>query len=124
MMTGFLCGLMIRIYQTQFKPLPDITNSPPVFSAEPEFALPTSQNDQDTIKDVNQRRININTASIVELLEIPGIGPVTAQRILEYREQNGRFKNTDALLNIKGIGPKTLQKLNQYIIIDPMKEEG
>lgn len=61
--------------------------------------------------------ININTASASQLDSLPGIGPVYAARIIEYRQANGGFKSVEELLNIKGIGEKTLEKLKDKITI-------
>ncbi|OYD16632.1 hypothetical protein CH330_02175 [candidate division WOR-3 bacterium JGI_Cruoil_03_51_56] len=55
--------------------------------------------------------ININTATASLFEELPGIGPKTAQRIIEYRQAHGRFSSVDELQNVKGIGPKKLEKI-------------
>lgn len=60
--------------------------------------------------------IDINTAGSEELQKVPGIGPVTAEKIIEYRSANGKFSSIDDLLNISGIGPKTLEKMKGYIV--------
>jgi len=62
--------------------------------------------------------ININTASIDELMALNGIGEVTASAIIEYRNQNGNFKNRDELLNIKGIGEKKLSDIYDFIFVE------
>lgn len=62
-------------------------------------------------------KININTASVKELIRIPGIGPKIAQRIYKYRKRIGKFKKVEELINIKGIGPKKLQKIKPYITL-------
>jgi len=62
-------------------------------------------------------KININTASIEELISLPGIGPKTAERIYEYRKKHGKFKDVNELLNVKGIGPKKLEKIKPYIYL-------
>jgi comEA protein len=59
--------------------------------------------------------LNINAASAEELDALPGIGKVTAKRIVDYREKNGYFKDADGLLKVKGITPKKLAKFRQYI---------
>ena len=50
------------------------------------------------------KKVNINTANQSELDQLPGIGPSIAQKIIEYREENGNFKNIQELQNVKGIG--------------------
>ncbi len=59
--------------------------------------------------------VNINTADKEMLTQLPGVGPVTADAILEYRTASGQFKSIDELTNIKGIGDKTLAKLKPYL---------
>lgn len=59
--------------------------------------------------------LNINTAESDELQTLKGVGPVTAQRIIDYRNQIGRFDNVDQLLEVKGIGEKTLAKFRDQV---------
>lgn len=61
--------------------------------------------------------ININTASIDELVSLPGIGEVKAKAIIEYREKNGSFKFAAELLNVSGIGEKTYEKIREKICV-------
>lgn len=61
--------------------------------------------------------ININTAEIAELVKLPRIGEKTAQRIIEYRTKNGKFKKTEDLMKVKGIGEKTFQKFADKITV-------
>ncbi|MBF0253314.1 MAG: helix-hairpin-helix domain-containing protein [Candidatus Omnitrophica bacterium] len=63
---------------------------------------------------VEKRKIDINRADIEELVNIPGIGPVLAKSIFEYRTNNGYFAAFDDLLNVKGIGPKKLKNIILY----------
>jgi comEA protein len=60
-------------------------------------------------------KVDINNASESELLSIPGIGPKTAQKIIDYRNRKGRIKDLEELLEIPGIGSKTLEKIKQYV---------
>ena len=67
--------------------------------------------------DPDNGKISINNASLEELQKIPGVGPVTAQKIVEYRENAGGFSSVDELLNISGIGEKTYKKIQDYVIL-------
>lgn len=59
--------------------------------------------------------ISLSTASAKELESVPGIGPATSARILEYRAANGGFRTVDELIAVKGIGPKRLEQLRPYV---------
>jgi competence protein ComEA len=60
-------------------------------------------------------RVNINTAGLVELETLPGIGPKMAQRIIDYRNNVGIFKSITGIKNVSGIGEKTYEKLADKI---------
>ena len=62
--------------------------------------------------------VNINTADKETLSSLPGIGPVIAERIIEYREKNESFKTKEDIMNIKGIGDKTFQKIKDFIVVE------
>jgi competence ComEA-like helix-hairpin-helix protein len=61
--------------------------------------------------------INLNTATSDELQQVPGIGPVTAGKILQMRKAYGPFKSVDDLRAIRGIGPKRLEKMRKYLTV-------
>src|SRR5512138_284576 len=61
--------------------------------------------------------ININTASAAELDTLPGIGPTTAQKIIDYRTQNGPFLNAEDIINVSGIGPGTYERIKNLITV-------
>lgn len=61
--------------------------------------------------------VNINTADVERLATLKGIGPALAQRIIDYREQNGAFKSVDELKNVRGIGEKKFDAFKDKITI-------
>ena len=64
--------------------------------------------------------VNINTANAEELQQVPGIGPATAQKILQMRKSYGAFKSVDDLLAIRGLGQKRLDKMRKYLTVGKM----
>lgn len=61
--------------------------------------------------------IDLNQASVEQLAELPGIGESTAKKIVEYREQNGKFATTEEIMNVKGIGEKKYETLKDMITV-------
>src|SRR5271155_1718684 len=61
--------------------------------------------------------VNLNTATAEQLQQVPGIGPSTADKILQMRKSYGAFKSVDDLLAIRGIGPKRLEKMRKYLTV-------
>ena len=61
--------------------------------------------------------VNINTANSEQLQTVPGIGPATAEKILQMRKSYGAFKSMDDLLAIRGLGPKRLEKMRKYLTV-------
>jgi competence protein ComEA len=57
--------------------------------------------------------VHLNTATLEQLDALPGVGPVTAQKILDYREKQGAFSSLDDLDAISGIGPARLEQLRE-----------
>lgn len=70
-----------------------------------------------TSDEISGEKININIADVNKLQEIEGIGPSMANRIVEYRNTNGRFKKIDDLKNVSGIGEKRFESMKNSITI-------
>ncbi|MFO7581964.1 ComEA family DNA-binding protein [Guyparkeria sp.] len=62
--------------------------------------------------------LDLNQASAEELVQLDGIGPVYAERIVDYRDENGPFDSVDQLTEVNGIGPKTLDDLRDQLLVD------
>jgi competence protein ComEA len=60
--------------------------------------------------------VQLSTATLEQLDTLPGVGPVTAQKILDYREKHGAFSSVDALDAVPGIGPKRLEQLSDLVV--------
>ncbi len=61
--------------------------------------------------------VNLNTATVVELQQLPGIGEKVASRIVEYRTKKGPFKKIEELMNVQGIGEKSFLKLRAQLTV-------
>jgi competence protein ComEA len=61
------------------------------------------------------KKVNVNSADATQLALLPRVGPSVAQRILEYRKQNGPFKKAEDLMLVQGIGEKTYQLIKPYV---------
>jgi len=84
---------------------------------------PGSQDSGSVADEGVDGKVNIQRAGVEELISLPGIGPVTAGRIIEYRENNGPFRQPEDLLNVSGIGPVTLENIREFIIVETGPEE-
>ena len=64
-----------------------------------------------------QHPININTATVTELMQLPHVGAKTAERIVTFRKQHGGFRRIEELMNVKGIGEKSFAKLRPHLSV-------
>lgn len=80
---------------------------PEPFIVEPP---PTSSANQEEL-------VNINSATLEELDSLPGIGPTTAQKIIDYRNENGPFSRIEDIMNVSGIGPATFDEIRALITV-------
>lgn len=76
-----------------------------------------NNNNDNNSGEGESKKININNASKEKLDSLPGVGEVTAQKILDYRDENKEFKSIDEIKNVKGIGENKFNDLKDYICI-------
>ena len=108
---AILCALIIG-YNLFFVPGVEIVT---VTVPESESSL---ENSEDISSPYWNGRLNINTASVEELDEfLPGIGPVTAQKIVDYRTTYGPFSSIEEIMNVSGIGEKTFADIQNLITV-------
>ena len=81
-----------------------------------EFTFKESKNDAKKY-ETHAGKININVSDENELIKIPGVGKSTAERIIEYRGQNGGFSSISEITNVKGIGNAKFNSMKDYICV-------
>ena len=93
----------------------------PAAESQPE-ALEEAQDEDEAVTEETEPAVvfplNINTATIPELDELPGIGPVLAQRIIDYRTTCGGYKAVEELLKVNGIGDAKLMEIIDLITVE------
>ena len=87
-------------------------------------AIHSSPTEASQCNQVNDGKININTATLQQLQLLPGIGEVTAQRILDYRNEHGHFSSIEELMNVSCIGEKKLEQIEPYLKIGGSHENS
>ena len=91
----------------------------PLSPAHAVASTSSKKNEHSINNEHSIHAIDVNLSTAQELEALPGIGPILAQRIVEYRMQVGGFQSIQELDHVKGIGPKKLQALNPLIKISP-----
>lgn len=85
--------------------------APATESSAPSAPKPTTRSGRKQPAGI----VTLSTASMEQLETLPGIGPATAQKILDYRMEHGGFRTVEELLAVKGIGPKKMEKLRPHV---------
>jgi len=123
LLSTFGLGILVWWYRAS-QPLPEIN---PVELAAFENFLRAAPADRLHIRSpasmqtpgavTSTTRVDLNTATYNDLVKLPGIGPVMAKRLLEFRATNGGFKRLQDLRQVKGIGVKTYEKLAPLLVV-------
>jgi len=98
-------------------------NKIPLLSVVPEkIVVPTAVLNNETSTpesplSTDGELININTATLEEFDSLPGIGPTIAQRIIDYRTENGPFSTIEELMDVSGVGPATFDEIKNLITV-------
>lgn len=116
-------GMKIHIPNNAEQEEKDIKKSEPIQSIETsnmsEYITTSEekQNERKSYSDFNNIKVNINTATQTELETLPGIGPSTALKIINYRNENGKFTSIEAIKDVSGIGDAKFENIKEFIMI-------
>lgn len=116
LISTFILGAAIRIYQSRIAPLqkPGL-KAQAVLLTEQE----SKEEDHPEAQHTSVKLVELNSATREDLIAIPGIGPVLADRIIQYREKQKGFSNLGQLKNVKGIGQIKYEDLKTVLTVHP-----
>jgi competence protein ComEA len=126
LLSAFGIGALVWLYR-QSRPLPPVNPAEVAAFEEYARALERDMSGVVTLKEAPDSkatsaaltlpRLDLNAAAEADLVRLPGIGPVLAKRIVEYRQAHGPFKRLEELRQVKGIGVKTYAKLAPLLVV-------
>jgi competence protein ComEA len=99
-------GTVIAPYKVEFVPDPQLSKG-----------KETAMRNRSAKKELPTSSVNLNSATLEQLQTLPGVGPSTAQKIVDYRKEHGSFSSVDELQAVKGIGPKKMEAMRKYLQI-------
>ena len=108
------CGVMLGIFIMQTR-IPGTVSVQHAEPDEPEEAVQTVA--EEAVDAAADDRLDLNTATAEELQELPGIGEVIAQRIIDYRDLCGHFLDPEQLMEVDGIGQAKYEKLRELVTV-------
>lgn len=115
---------LIAVYQRLVRPAPHYSFHTYVIASSDNAELPGPEPTRPQSSEASPQQavavqglLNVNTADYADLVRLPGIGPVLAGRIMEYRDRHGPFMAVDSLIHVSGIGTVKLEKIRPLIII-------
>jgi competence protein ComEA len=113
---AFVAGLGIRFYQETFPSTPSFDYS----ASDSTFAALSAAEPADSVPEKTAEPVgplNLNTATKQQLVALPGIGEIMAERILRQREDHGPFRSVEELRSLKGISKRSFEKLKPLVTV-------
>lgn len=119
---GFFAGRNLNRTPVQIQTISPVPETTAATAIDPATETTATETEPDSSEEVSSGNsvsfpINVNTATSAQLENLPGIGPVIAQRIVDYRNTYGPFSSPGQLINVSGIGEKRLAAIWDYITI-------
>ena len=93
----------------------------PVVALAQQHAINLAEIGEKASKVIAEQKININTATVEQFQNLPGIGSSIAQEIINYRHEHGPFQKVEDIMQVKGIGEKKFEKIKDLITVGEAK---
>lgn len=123
LLTVMVVGLVVGfVRRTWLHELPEASESP---EAMAEKVAAVAQEKRDRYLGTSQvteaswgNKVNLNSATTLQLATLPGVGPALAERIVAHRQESGPFESVDDLMKVRGIGEKTVERIRNYVTLE------